>query len=122
MELRSATSACTDLENAELGLCDGQHAYKVAETEGNGFVNLSQDIVAHRQIKGIDLPPHPPRGFTNRTSLMGFIFTFIHGILTFWVLFILSLYFQGVLWSSPERSGVQLCRAPKSNVGCFSSC
>lgn len=53
-------------------------------------------------------PTTPPRLFSNRTSLMAFMLTFIHGILTFWVIYILPLYFQGVLLSSPERSGVQL--------------
>ncbi|KAL8818230.1 MAG: hypothetical protein Q9223_003097 [Gallowayella weberi] len=46
--------------------------------------------------------------FTNRTSLIAFILTFLHSVVTIWALYFLPIYFQGVLGSSPGRSGVQL--------------
>ncbi|KAK8909537.1 hypothetical protein QC760_002239 [Botrytis cinerea] len=53
-------------------------------------------------------PTIPPRMFGNRTSAIAFIATFIHGMLTYWTLYFLPVYFQGVLQSTPTRSGVQL--------------
>ncbi|RDW61771.1 MDR family MFS transporter [Aspergillus mulundensis] len=53
-------------------------------------------------------PFMPLHLFSNRTSAVAFIATFFHGITTVWVLYFLPVYFQGVLMSSPIRSGVQL--------------
>ncbi|GFF96212.1 uncharacterized MFS-type transporter C1399.02 [Aspergillus udagawae] len=53
-------------------------------------------------------PTTPLRLFSNRTSIIAFFNTFMHGLLSFWILYMLPVYFQAVLQSSPERSGVQL--------------
>ncbi|MCJ1249022.1 hypothetical protein MMC30_006244 [Trapelia coarctata] len=53
-------------------------------------------------------PTMPMRLFSNRTSASAFYLTFMHALLTLWVLYFLPVYFQGVLESSPTRSGVQL--------------
>lgn len=53
-------------------------------------------------------PVVPPRLFTNRTSAIVFIITFLNSALLYWVLFFLPVYFQVVLRSSPARSGVQV--------------
>ncbi|KAF2501923.1 MFS general substrate transporter [Lophium mytilinum] len=53
-------------------------------------------------------PTMPLHLFANRTSLVAFLLTFFHGLLTVYVLYFLPVYFQGVLMSSPGRSGVQL--------------
>jgi hypothetical protein len=53
-------------------------------------------------------PTIPPRLFGNRTSAIAFIGTFLHGMLTYWVVYFLPVYFQGVLRSDATRSGVQL--------------
>lgn len=53
-------------------------------------------------------PTLPPQLFANRTSAGAFILTFVHSILYIWVIYLLPLYFQGVLGSFPARSGVQL--------------
>ncbi|PYI11659.1 MFS general substrate transporter [Aspergillus sclerotiicarbonarius CBS 121057] len=50
----------------------------------------------------------PLRLFGNRTSSIAFFQTFMQGLLNFWILYMLPVYFQAVLRSSPERSGVQL--------------
>jgi MFS family permease len=55
--------------------------------------------------------PHPTiplRLFRNRTSAAGFAITFIHSLLTLLVIYFLPVYFQGVLLSTPVRSGVQM--------------
>ena len=53
-------------------------------------------------------PTIPLRLFSNRTSLVAFILTFIHGLAVIYMLYFLPVYFQGVLMSTPSRSGVQL--------------
>ncbi|KAL8979641.1 MAG: hypothetical protein Q9205_005073 [Flavoplaca limonia] len=53
-------------------------------------------------------PTMPVHLFTNRTSLVAFMLTFLHSVVTIWALYFLPIYFQGVLGSSPGRSGVQL--------------
>ncbi|PKY00811.1 MFS general substrate transporter [Aspergillus campestris IBT 28561] len=53
-------------------------------------------------------PTTPLRLFSNRTSVIAFFNTFMHGLLSFWILYMLPVYFQAVLQSSPERAGVQL--------------
>ncbi|KAF1840231.1 MFS general substrate transporter [Cucurbitaria berberidis CBS 394.84] len=55
--------------------------------------------------------PHPTiplRLFRNRTSAAAFAITFIHSMLTLLVIYFLPVYFQGVLLSTPTRSGVQM--------------
>ncbi|PWY82164.1 DNA repair protein RAD50 [Aspergillus heteromorphus CBS 117.55] len=53
-------------------------------------------------------PVVPPRLFSNRTSATVFAATFLNSALLYWVMFFLPVYFQAVLGSSAERSGVQL--------------
>lgn len=53
-------------------------------------------------------PTIPGRLFTNRTSALCLINTFFSSMLTFWRIYFLPLYFQGVLLASPQRSGVLL--------------
>ncbi|WEW56053.1 hypothetical protein PRK78_001488 [Emydomyces testavorans] len=53
-------------------------------------------------------PTMPLHLFSNRTSLTAFILTFLHSVATIWAIYFLPVYFQGVLLSTPGRSGVQL--------------
>lgn len=53
-------------------------------------------------------PTMPLRLMANRTSATAFVLTFLHAIVTMWALYFLPVYFQGVLGSSPARSGIQL--------------
>ncbi len=53
-------------------------------------------------------PTMPLHLFSNRTSATAFGLTFLHSIVTIWALYFLPIYFQGVLASTPARSGVQL--------------
>lgn len=58
--------------------------------------------------KWCKVPTIPGRLFTNRTSAICLINTFLSSMLTFWRVYFLPLYFQGVLLVSPQRSGVLL--------------
>ena len=53
-------------------------------------------------------PTTPPRLFSNKTSSTAYFLTFVHALLTVWVIYFLPLYFQAVLASTAARSGVQL--------------
>ncbi|KAL8727611.1 MAG: hypothetical protein Q9166_005919 [cf. Caloplaca sp. 2 TL-2023] len=53
-------------------------------------------------------PTMPVHLFSNRTSLTAFLLTFFHSVVTIWALYFLPVYFQGVLGSTPGRSGIQL--------------
>ncbi|KAL9609533.1 MAG: hypothetical protein Q9167_005712 [Letrouitia subvulpina] len=55
-----------------------------------------------------DEPTMPVHLFLHRTSLAAYLLTFFHSVVTIWALYFLPIYFQGVLGSSPGRSGVQL--------------
>ncbi|KAF7948947.1 hypothetical protein EAE96_008126 [Botrytis aclada] len=53
-------------------------------------------------------PVMPRRLFATRTSIIIYTNTFIISILNYWIFFLLPLYFQSVLLSTPTRSGVQI--------------
>lgn len=53
-------------------------------------------------------PVMPIHLFRHRTATVSFILTFLHSVVTIWVIFFLPVYFQGVLASTAGRSGVQL--------------
>ncbi|WDK20352.1 major facilitator superfamily transporter [Colletotrichum graminicola] len=53
-------------------------------------------------------PTVPLHLFSNRTSLSVMFITFFHGTTTIWQLYFMPVYFQGVLGSSPSRSGLQI--------------
>ncbi|KAE8133795.1 major facilitator superfamily domain-containing protein [Aspergillus pseudotamarii] len=52
-------------------------------------------------------PMMPPHMFGNRTSFAALILSFIHNMLTFWVVYFIPVYFQSVKLSSSTRAGVQ---------------
>ncbi|KAL3247176.1 hypothetical protein ABHI18_012486 [Aspergillus niger] len=53
-------------------------------------------------------PTMPPRLFANRTTFAAFVISFLHGMLMYWELYFLPVYFQGVQLSTSTRSGVEL--------------
>lgn len=60
-------------------------------------------------LEGVVASPMVPlRLFANRTSLGVLVMTFFHGITTMWQLYFMPVYLQGVLGSSPSRSGLQM--------------
>lgn len=77
---------------------------------------LSFFIFAVYEASGIPSEPViPTRLFTNRTSIIVSINTFLNSALLFWVMFFLPVYFQAVALYSPRRTGVALL--PYSLVG-----
>ena len=53
-------------------------------------------------------PVLPRRLFGNRTAGVCFIMTFLHGMITYGLIYMLPIYFQSIKGSSPLRSAVQL--------------
>ncbi|KAI3390414.1 hypothetical protein diail_9733 [Diaporthe ilicicola] len=53
-------------------------------------------------------PTTPLRLFSNRTSFAGFWLSFTHHVLTYWIIFVLPIYFQAVKEASALTSGVDL--------------
>ena len=60
---------------------------------------------ASKFVKEPTLPPHLLR---NRTTATALFLTFIHALFSFWIIYLLPVYFQGVLLKSTTRSGVLL--------------
>jgi hypothetical protein len=46
--------------------------------------------------------------FSNRTSASVYAITFLHSVITYWVVYYLPVYFQAALEASPTASGVDL--------------
>lgn len=58
---------------------------------------------------GIPIDPVMPiRLFPHRTARIVYFQTFLNSVLIMWCYYFLPLYFQGVMMSSPSRSGVQM--------------
>ncbi|KKP05568.1 hypothetical protein THAR02_02294 [Trichoderma harzianum] len=53
-------------------------------------------------------PSMPLRLFGNRTSLLGFVLTFLHGIIMSWFSFFIPVYFQVLKEDSPLMAGVNV--------------
>jgi Na+/melibiose symporter-like transporter len=50
----------------------------------------------------------PLRVYSNRSSVLAYLLTFLHGIILSWLSFSLPVYFQVLLEASPLMSGVYL--------------
>jgi MFS family permease len=72
-----------------------------------GFVGLVLFYLHEASSTSLN-PVMPPRLFANRTSLAAFFLSFQHSLLSMWVTYLMPLYFQSVLGSSPTRSGIQV--------------
>ncbi|OKL60115.1 hypothetical protein UA08_04632 [Talaromyces atroroseus] len=70
-----------------------------------GFIGLICFLIYEAFVSDPIMPLHL---FQNRTSLVAFVLTFLHGIATVWLLYFLPVYFQAVLQASTERSGIDL--------------
>ena len=80
------------------------------------FGFLAFILFAVYEASGIPAEPvMPPRLFSNRTSVIVSINTFLNSALLFWIIFFLPVYFQVVALESPRRTGVSLL--PQSLVG-----
>ncbi|KAI1144741.1 major facilitator superfamily domain-containing protein [Nemania diffusa] len=72
-----------------------------------GFVGIGAFLLYEASPWCVE-PVAPLRLFQNRTSAVSFFLTFIHSLLSFWVLYFLPVYFQAVKLETPSRSGVLL--------------
>jgi MFS family permease len=72
-----------------------------------GFASLA-GLMFFEKSRFVSQPAIPLHLFSNRTSATAFSLTFIHSLVAVGTVYFLPLYFQGVLGSSPSRSGVQL--------------
>ena len=53
-------------------------------------------------------PVMPPRLFSNRTSIIIAINTFLFNVVIYWAIFFLPVYFQSVQLTSPTRAGINV--------------
>ncbi|KAI0552259.1 major facilitator superfamily domain-containing protein [Xylaria curta] len=53
-------------------------------------------------------PVLPPNLFSNRTTVIIFVATFLNSTMVYWILFFLPVYFQAVLGASASQSGVDI--------------
>ena len=72
-----------------------------------GFLGLVSFII-FQSCRWCKYPMMPLRLFTNRSSLIGYTLTFLHGVLLYWVLYFLPVYFQAVLQETPQQSGIDM--------------
>ncbi|KAL8784238.1 MAG: hypothetical protein Q9195_009117 [Heterodermia aff. obscurata] len=61
-------------------------------------------FLAYRKSKFCVEPTMPLHLFLNRTSLAAFLLTFLHSVVTIWVLYFFTVNFQGVLRSTPDTA------------------
>lgn len=72
-----------------------------------GFLGLIL-FIAYENSRWCKSPTMPLRLFSNQTSFIGYLLTFLHGILLYWIVFFLPVYFQAVLEVSPRQSGIDI--------------
>ncbi|KAK2858378.1 hypothetical protein FQN49_004797 [Arthroderma sp. PD_2] len=65
-------------------------------------------FILFKNTKWAKEPVCPPHLFSNRTSAVVMIVTFISSALLYWVYFFLPVYFQAVRMSSPSTAGLQV--------------
>ncbi|KAI1455402.1 putative multidrug resistance protein fnx1 [Annulohypoxylon moriforme] len=70
-----------------------------------GFAGLFAFLAVQTRVPE---PTMPLRLFNSRTSIGSYGLTFIHSVLSYWVVYFLPLYFQAVLEATPITSGVDL--------------
>ncbi|KAI1100051.1 MFS general substrate transporter [Jackrogersella minutella] len=72
-----------------------------------GFAGLAV-FITYESSRWCAEPMTPPHLFLNRTSAAAFYLTFMHSLLSFWILYFLPVYFQAVKLEGPTRSGALL--------------
>ncbi|KAM3454731.1 hypothetical protein NHJ6243_008771 [Beauveria neobassiana] len=94
-----------------LGWAGGQHSwssYQVLVPLLVGLATMSAFVVIQGNERLTPNPIMPLHLFSNSISSAVFLITFLHGIVTMWVLYFLPVYFQGVLGVSAYRAGIYL--------------
>ncbi|MCJ1326815.1 hypothetical protein MMC10_003481 [Thelotrema lepadinum] len=72
-----------------------------------GFLGLGL-FVAFEGSSWCKRPTMPLHLFSNRTSFIGYLLTFLHGLLLYCVIYFLPVYFQAVLEEPPQQAGIDM--------------
>lgn len=72
-----------------------------------GFIGFAVFLLYEGSRFAVE-PVVPLHLFGNRTTVIAFFLTFLHGLSLVNIIYFMPIFFQGVLLSSPARSGVQL--------------
>lgn len=79
-----------------------------------GFITL----IFWERSKRCKYPIMPPHVFSNRTTVISFVLTAMHGFVTYGFQFYLPPFFQAVKGSSPSQSGVEVMPTTLAVVVC----
>ena len=82
-------------------------SWRVIFTLGLGFFGLAC-FLFFESSNWCREPTMPLRLFQNQTSAIAYLQTFLHGVLLYWVIYFLPVYFQAALRASPQQSGVYI--------------
>jgi MFS family permease len=82
-----------------------------------GFVGIVF-FVGYEGSRWCHEPTMPLHLFQNQTSSIAYIQTFLHGVLLYWVVYFLPVYFQAVLQASPQQSGLAILASMVPMVPC----
>lgn len=94
-----------------LSWAGGQYAwssYQVLVPLIVGLVTMGGFVVLEGNARLVPNPIMPVHLFGHSITAVVFLLTFLHGAITMWAYFFLSVYFQGVLAASAYRSGIML--------------
>ena len=73
-----------------------------------GLVTLGAFVWIEGKPGLVPNPMMPTYLFQHSVTMIVFILTFLHGLVTLWATYFLPVYFQGVLGKSAYRSGIML--------------
>ncbi|KAK0652723.1 major facilitator superfamily domain-containing protein [Cercophora newfieldiana] len=73
-----------------------------------GLATLGGFVVLEGNARLVPNPMMPLYLFSHSITAIAFLLTFLHGLVTFWAMYFLPVYFQGVLGASAYRSGIML--------------
>jgi MFS family permease len=73
-----------------------------------GLATLGAFVWIEGNPRLVSNPMMPTYLFQHSVTLIVFILTFLHGLVTLWATYFLPVYFQGVLGESAYRSGIML--------------
>ncbi|AEO63916.1 uncharacterized protein THITE_2141906 [Thermothielavioides terrestris NRRL 8126] len=73
-----------------------------------GLAALGAFVALESSSRLVPNPTMPLHLFSHSITAIVFLVTFLHGVVTLWVVYFLPVYFQGVLAATPYRSGVML--------------
>lgn len=82
-----------------------------------GFAGMGLFVV-YEGSRWCTEPTMPLHLFRNQTSAIAYLQTFLHGVLLYWVVYFLPVYFQAVLQASPQQAGVAILASMVPMVPC----